>query len=99
MFAISMGQKITQRTAVKVVYLNQNRELLLVQTNKGDYMLPGGGIMAGESAEEALRREFLEETGYLVTAVLCQLGQLEEVRPDIFDKGDAFPYKIAGLRV
>lgn len=94
MFTIFMGQKITERTAVRGVYYNKNKELLLVNTNKGDYGLPGGGIQSGESIEQALRRELLEETGYYMTTVLDQLGCLEEARPDIFEEKAIFYFKI-----
>jgi len=44
--------------------INNDGEILLVAHRKNDkiyWLLPGGGVNYGESLEEALKREFLEE--------------------------------------
>jgi ADP-ribose pyrophosphatase YjhB (NUDIX family) len=48
----------------------QGRVLLLKHTYRGKYPwgLPGGGLQPGESLEECLEREVLEETGLHVEA-------------------------------
>ncbi|MCC3356009.1 NUDIX hydrolase [Bacillus sp. REN16] len=48
-------------TAVGVI--NENGEILLHRRLNGDWGVPGGFLELGESAEEAGRREVLEETG------------------------------------
>ena len=59
---------------VGVIY-NQDGELLLCKMPPGrgvfpgQWGLPGGGIEAGELAEDALHRELLEEVGLPVTAI------------------------------
>lgn len=50
------------------ITINGRGEVLLCRNvDKGYYYLPGGHIEFGETAEEALAREYLEETGVRVT--------------------------------
>ena len=47
----------------------KNDNKLLLVNKKNQYSLVGGGIEEGESFEECLRREFIEESGYSITSV------------------------------
>ena len=54
------------RDAVRVILLDETDHLLLVRFRDGDrswWCAPGGGIEAGESDEDAARRELAEELG------------------------------------
>lgn len=48
--------------------LIENKKILLIKPawNKDKYSLPGGGIKLGEEPQDAIIREFLEETGLSV---------------------------------
>lgn len=58
------------RPAARVLVLDDNRQLLLHQAcDEVDHrwwVAPGGGLEAGESFEDAARREVAEETGLVV---------------------------------
>lgn len=60
-----------------VISRQEGREIVLVQAPNGAFFLPGGEIEAGESKEEAIDREMLEELGYQV-AIGAYLGQADE---------------------
>jgi len=54
------------RMATRAVVLDEADRFLLVRMGEGErslWVTPGGGIEDGESDEEAIRRELLEETG------------------------------------
>lgn len=64
----SFGEKkeveYVTRIGVYIVIENEIGQIILVQAPNGAYFLPGGEIEPGETKEEALKRELLEELGY-----------------------------------
>lgn len=53
------------RVSLKAVIRNEKGELLVVKENDRDiWDLPGGGMDHGETFEEAMKRELLEEISY-----------------------------------
>ena len=55
-----------KRISCRAIIIKDGRILLSHETNKGNYMSPGGGIENGETSEECVEREVLEETGYII---------------------------------
>jgi 8-oxo-dGTP diphosphatase len=56
--------------AIAVILNSEKDQLLLIQRRDAPvWVLPGGGIDAGETAEQAVIRETLEETGLHVSVV------------------------------
>ncbi|TQR36127.1 NUDIX domain-containing protein [Lysinibacillus sphaericus] len=66
---ITFGKKIEGkgyiwRPAVYCLIFNSQKEkIAIIQTNDGEFFLPGGGMEKNESHEECLKREALEEMG------------------------------------
>jgi L-amino acid N-acyltransferase YncA/8-oxo-dGTP pyrophosphatase MutT (NUDIX family) len=59
-------ERLVLRPAAYALILRQGRVLLLAMRQTGKYHLPGGGIHAAESIEQALQREVREETGIAI---------------------------------
>src|SRR5689334_5027378 len=55
--------KVVFRVAVFGIIIEEGRVLLCRRRDIGWWNLPGGGMELGETVDEALRREMLEETG------------------------------------
>jgi ADP-ribose pyrophosphatase YjhB (NUDIX family) len=70
----------TERRASRAVVFDPDGKVALFHaTIKGYHKLPGGGIELGETVEDALRREVLEEIGCAITDIK-ELGIIEEYR-------------------
>ena len=68
------------RTAVRTIMLNEKNEVaVLYMKNKGVYKLVGGGVESGESLEETLKREVLEESGFEFE-IIGEIRYCEEYR-------------------
>lgn len=83
---------INQRTAVRGVIHYQNK-ILMVQTNRGDYKFPGGGMEEGETEKETLLREITEETGYTDIHIGVKIGETFEQNIDTEDPESYFQMK------
>jgi len=70
-------------TTVSAVIFNPDDRILLCKSHKWEnkYVIPGGHIEKGESMEEALRREILEETGLQIRDI-----RLLSIKESIFSK-------------
>lgn len=80
---VEPGVAYIDRPCAYGVALRRGR-VLVVRTPKG-CMLPGGGLDAGETHEQALLREFVEETGHPVT-VVAFLGEAAQYAHDRIEK-------------
>ncbi len=58
-----------KRISCRAIIIEDGKILLSHETKpNGSYMSPGGGIEKGETSEQCVEREVLEETGYIVNA-------------------------------
>jgi len=78
-----------ERVAVRAIIM-KNNDILLVQSNRGDYKFPGGGVEKDESHEECLKREVREETGYIHCVVTDKIGTIIERKKDEFEEDALF---------
>jgi len=72
------------RHCAKGVLIKKNK-ILLLESIRGDYTFPGGGIEVGESHCQSLKREIIEETGRKCTWIGESIGKITLRRKDIYD--------------
>jgi len=95
--------------AAGILFVSDGKVLLMRRTghdHPGAWALPGGGIEGDETAEEAARRELLEETGLKYDGPLMLwsrrvrddvdfttfLAKTDEFKPELNDEHDAFQW-------
>ncbi len=66
---ISISEIDEIRTATQGILIENNKILLVESINQRKLDIPGGGIKKGEIYSETLKREFCEETGFIVEPV------------------------------
>lgn len=69
------------RAACRGIVLCGDRILLSYEARTGQYMIPGGGLEAGETEAECCRREVAEETGVLARVGECAV-EIDEFYED-----------------
>ncbi|MDR1399113.1 MAG: NUDIX domain-containing protein [Treponema sp.] len=72
------NSKIIFRNAVRAIIRNDNKILMVHLEKTDEYKFPGGGRKEHETVEEAIRREVLEEVGYMVKKVHERIGIITE---------------------
>jgi 8-oxo-dGTP diphosphatase len=87
---VNIHGRIVHRTAVRAV-IQHGRDLLMVHSSTvGDYKFPGGGVDAGETHEQALRREVREECGAELSHIGEEIGTVVEYDNDTETDCDTF---------
>lgn len=68
MKTITLGEKFDYKYGFRETCFGivSNKDKMLVVIKNGQASLVGGGIEAGESHQDCLKREFLEESGYQI---------------------------------
>jgi 8-oxo-dGTP pyrophosphatase MutT (NUDIX family) len=87
---VNIHGRTIQRTAVRAVVQRGPRLLLVHSANVGDYKFPGGGVEAGETHEQALRREVREECGAELSHIGGEIGAVVEYDHDTETGFDTF---------
>ncbi len=72
-----------KRTAIRAIIEREDKIAFIHSGKHGDYKFPGGGMELGESREETLIREVMEETGLkVIPESIRYFGKIKEVKRD-----------------
>ncbi|MDF2484005.1 MAG: ADP-ribose pyrophosphatase [Herbinix sp.] len=78
--ASNLMSEAKPRDTVRTLLFNEEGKIAVMHVSRYQlYSFPGGGVESGESLEEALKREILEETG-CCCEIIQELGYIKENR-------------------
>jgi ADP-ribose pyrophosphatase YjhB (NUDIX family) len=84
----------SRRSSTRAIMLGHNGNVGLLYSQQLDYYtLPGGGVEIGETGEQSVVRECLEETGYVVE-IVATLGAVLEIRKDVEKISEVLGYVV-----
>jgi 8-oxo-dGTP pyrophosphatase MutT (NUDIX family) len=75
---VDLQGKTYHREAVRAIIPDKNLLLMVYSAKRGDYKFPGGGVAAGETREQALVREVMEECGAQLFSIDQEFGKTIE---------------------
>lgn len=93
-FSESELNNLPKRITTRAVIQNEQGEIALLYSNKFDYHeIPGGAVDEGETLEQGMVRECLEETGCSVE-IIKELGLTQGLRPynNHYQLNDSYGY-------
>lgn len=76
-----LGEWKESHTSCRAIIIKDNKLLLSYETKTDQWMIPGGGLEAGESEKKCVIRETTEETGYITHTSECIL-EIDEYYED-----------------
>ncbi|MEO8581366.1 MAG: NUDIX domain-containing protein [Patescibacteria group bacterium] len=82
------GQAVSWRVSAYALIVQEDSILIIKNRNEKLYDVPGGGIEFGESIEEALERELMEEAG-----AKAAIGNIIHVEQGFFKHGNGNFYQ------
>ena len=84
-----------KRPGAYAIIINKNDDKIGIVTDGKDYFYLGGGIEKGETKLDALKREMIEESGYLIK----NIKEFEEVGSYIFSEDKGYIEVIASVYI
>lgn len=83
--------RLTVRHSARAIIISESRIAMIHSLENNYYKLPGGGIEHGESKENALIRETLEETGlHVIPESIEELGYIHRIRKSMKYEDECF---------
>ena len=83
--------RLAVRHSARAIIVSDGRIAMIHSLEKNYYKLPGGGIEPGESKEDALIRETLEETGlHIVPETIKEFGYIHRIRKSLKYEDECF---------
>ena len=83
--------RLTVRHSARAIIISDGRIAMIHSLENNYFKLPGGGIEPGESRENALIRETLEETGlHVIPETIDELGYIHRIRKSLKYEDECF---------